>query len=83
MLLGIGAVGYFYLNPLPESFTANTEVSPENKGQLRRTNDTDKPMTVILADGSSVVLLPGSVLEYAAEGHPKRREVRLVGRAFF
>ena len=83
VLLGIGTAGYFYLNQLPESRFTQTEISPEDSNTLRRTNDTDKPMTIILSDGSSVVLLPGSILEYSTEEHSKRREVRLVGRAFF
>ncbi len=83
VLLGVGAVSYLYVNQLPESYAARAEISAKDAGELRRTNDTDKPMTIILADGSSVVLLPGSVLEYSAAEHPKRREVRLVGRAFF
>ena len=83
LLVGIGAVGYLYLNQFPEAFAAHTEIVSNNTARLQRTNSTDKPMTVILADGSSVVLMPGSILEYSAAEHPKRREVRLVGRAFF
>ncbi|WP_373515081.1 FecR family protein [Persicitalea sp.] len=83
VLLGVGAVSYQYLNQLSEPFATHTEVSPDNRDRLQRTNDSTKPMTIILADGSSVVLLPGSVLEYSMAEHPKRREVRLVGRAFF
>lgn len=83
LLVGIGAVSYPYLNQLQESLAVTSEASIDETAMLRRTNQTDKPMTIILADGSSVVLLPGSVLEYATAEHSKRREVTLVGRAFF
>lgn len=50
---------------------------------LRRINDTQRPMTVNLSDGSSIVLLPGGVLDYSVKEMPGRREVSLSGRAFF
>jgi len=50
---------------------------------LRRINDTESPMTVNLSDGSSIVLLPGGVLDYSGKEIPGRREVSLSGRAFF
>ena len=46
-------------------------------------NDTDKPMTVLLQDGSSVVLQPGGRLSYSEGVNRKRREVTLTGKAFF
>jgi transmembrane sensor len=50
---------------------------------IQKYNDTDRPMTVLLQDGSSVVLQPGGRLSYSEGANRKRREVTLTGKAFF
>ncbi len=90
LLIGIGTASYLYWEPFSESRWGDSEVaslesiaSPATSNTVRRVNDTDKPMTIILVDGSSVVLLPGGVLDYSVADLPNRREVSLRGRAFF
>lgn len=48
-----------------------------------RHNTTQKPMTVFLPDGSSVVVLPGGRIDYQSKNTPGNRSVTLVGTAFF
>jgi hypothetical protein len=85
LILSIGSVSYwFYYNRA----TATAEdVSVQKEGisadTLHRFNDTEKPMMVLLQDGSSVVLQPGGRLSYAETLNSKRREVTLTGKAFF
>jgi len=50
---------------------------------LEKYNDTDKPMTVLLSDNSSVVLRPGGSLRYPSRFGDMKREVYLQGEAFF
>ncbi|GHB82328.1 FecR family protein [Persicitalea jodogahamensis] len=90
LLIGIGAASYLYWGPFTGSrwgestiASADSKTSPLLPNAMRRVNNTDMPMTVILTDGSSIVLLPGGVLDYSAEDLPNRREVFLSGRAFF
>jgi transmembrane sensor len=52
-------------------------------GAIQKNNDTDKPMMILLNDGSSVVLQPGGHLSYSEGANKKRREVTLTGKAFF
>jgi transmembrane sensor len=84
LILSIGSVSYwFYYNKA----TVTAEVSVQKEGisadTLHRFNDTEKPMMVLLQDGSSVVLQPGGRLSYAETLNSKRREVTLTGKAFF
>ncbi len=50
---------------------------------LRITNDTDHPKLVSLHDGSTVLLHPKSSLSYPGTFSPTKREVFLMGEAFF
>jgi transmembrane sensor len=46
-------------------------------------NDTSKPVTIVLEDGSTVILQPESELEYPKTFAKAKREVHLKGEAFF
>jgi transmembrane sensor len=50
---------------------------------VKKVNETTEPMTVELADKSTVVLASGSYIQYEANFQADKREVFLVGEAFF
>jgi ferric-dicitrate binding protein FerR (iron transport regulator) len=54
-----------------------------NGTTLETTNETDRPRTVVLADGSTARLEPGSILTYSAAFSGTERVVQLSGEAFF
>jgi transmembrane sensor len=68
----------------PKTLTTTVEDFPEPKHNfIKNVNKTTKPMTVELADKSTVVLAPGSYIQYEAKFLKDKREVFLVGEAFF
>jgi transmembrane sensor len=63
---------------------ASGDVAVQVPGGLeRRSNDSNLAKTIVLEDGSSVVLQPHSVLQYPAHFAPGLRDVYLTGEAFF
>ncbi|MCF2520955.1 FecR family protein [Dyadobacter sp. CY351] len=50
---------------------------------IEKTNQTQKPLSISLADGSSLQLDPGSKVSYPADFKTGKREVYLSGKAFF
>lgn len=85
LILSIGSVSYWFYykkadGPLQEVAARRDADVPD---MIQKFNDTDKPMTVLLQDGSSVVLQPGGRLSYSEGTNSKRREVTLTGKAFF
>ena len=85
LIAGMASFSYwYYTNQFGQgdqfSLYAN-ERSLENR--VEKNNNTDKPMMVLLPDGSSVVLQPESSLSYINKFDAKTREVTLTGRAFF
>jgi len=85
LILGISSLSYWYL--AKPGGAANEVGLSEVKGQenatIEKVNDTTKPMTILLGDGSSVVLQPGGRLSFSAKENQKKREVTLTGKAFF
>lgn len=85
LILSIGSVSYWFYYKKAEN--PAHEVAVQDSGSstdtIHKYNDSDKPMTVLLQDGSSVVLQPGGRLSYAEGANRKRREVTLTGKAFF
>ncbi|MGM9510552.1 FecR family protein [Larkinella sp. GY13] len=82
VVAGLGWLVYKF--PLGASFEAISTTSSPSEIRVERTNDTDRPMTVLLGDKSTVILQPGSRLSFssALEKEP-RRVVYLDGEAFF
>ncbi|MCF0074590.1 FecR family protein [Dyadobacter sp. CY261] len=85
LILSIGSVSYWFYykkadGPLREAAARESTKIPYT---IQKYNDTDMPMTVLLQDGSSVVLQPGGRLSYSEGENKKRREVTLTGKAFF
>jgi transmembrane sensor len=85
LILSIGSVSYWFYykkaDGAPQETAAQEQTGLPNT--IQKYNDTDKPMTVLLQDGSSVVLQPGGRLSYSEGANRKRREVTLTGKAFF
>ncbi|WP_221390426.1 FecR family protein [Dyadobacter sp. NIV53] len=84
LVLGIASMSYLYFTKQPgKSKELSSIESQNNSDWIEKVNNTDKPMTVLLADGSSVVLHQGGQLSYLRKADTKRREVTLKGKAFF
>ncbi|WP_342088225.1 FecR family protein [Dyadobacter sp. OTU695] len=85
LILSIGSVSYWFYYKKADGPLQEVAVREETgtTNTIQKYNDTDKPMTVLLQDGSSVVLQPGGRLSYSEGVNKKRREVTLTGKAFF
>ena len=86
LILGIASGSYWYLSKQKIAgqqigIVHSTLKDPAEK--IVKINNSSAPMTILLADGSSVVLHPGGQLSYSAKSNVKKREVSLVGKAFF
>ncbi|GAB3985563.1 FecR family protein [Spirosoma daeguense] len=57
--------------------------SPENATLTEKRNETQKPLTVQLSDGSTIVLQPRSRVQYPEKFNSIKREVYLEGEGFF
>lgn len=68
--------------PSPEE-VAVVPVERGNAQVVKQVNNSDLPQTIILSDGTSIVLQPHSVLEYPGTFAEDIREVFLQGEAFF
>jgi transmembrane sensor len=84
LMLGIGS--YWLLNQGDSIFhpdpTAQNKLNTPTL-DMEKLNTSSAPMTVLLEDGSSVVLQPGALLRYTEFDHLEKREVSLIGKAFF
>jgi transmembrane sensor len=79
----ISASALVYIFTKKES-TENRLVSANSKLDfIEETNNGSKPKTIVLSDGSSIVLQPQSALQYPVVFSKANREVRLRGEAFF
>jgi transmembrane sensor len=85
LILSIGSVSYwfYYKNTQGRDHVSAVQETMPVAGAIQKNNDTDKPMMILLNDGSSVVLQPGGHLSYSEGVNKKRREVTLTGKAFF
>lgn len=85
LIAGMASFSYwYYTNQAGYGDQFSTYANERNiENLVEKSNDTDKPMTVLLPDGSSVVLQPESMLSYVNKIDAKTREVTLKGSAFF
>lgn len=81
MMLGLG--WYFSVSHADKSVSYEQQVSDLRIVLTERNNDTRKPQKIRLADGSYVVLQPGSKLSYQEQFKGNKREVYLSGQAYF
>lgn len=83
VLLSIGLGGYFLLNRSADTGPSLTNRQPNESQLVDRANESNRPLELTLSDGSTITLQPGSHIRYPAVFAQNRREVRLVGAAFF
>lgn len=84
LILGLGVLTYRYSQrqtSQPEGYRHFLQATPVGTALSEVRNPGTKPLTILLSDGSSVVLQPGSRLKYPNQF--EQREVYLVGKAFF
>jgi ferric-dicitrate binding protein FerR (iron transport regulator) len=60
-----------------------TKALPANMARVRRTNNGSHELNLLLPDGSTVVLSPGSAVSYYPAFEPGRRDIYLSGKALF
>jgi hypothetical protein len=83
LILSIGSVSYWFYYKQGVNRVSEVAVKERLEGTIQKHNSSKKPMTILLSDGSSVVLQPGGHLSYSEVANTKRREVTLTGKAFF
>ncbi|MGG9962360.1 FecR family protein [Ferruginibacter sp. SUN106] len=82
----IGAIVFFAVR-----FNSNNGLSDRNNltaampqsGMINKTNNTGKAISILLEDSTSVVIEPGTALNYPEHFSADKREVYLEGKAFF
>lgn len=79
----LAAFLYLYNNQNRTLSEQRTNAATQLASDVEQTNSSEKPMLIMLSDGSSVILMPGSKLQYAHVFRPDIREVHLIGEAFF
>lgn len=82
LVAGIAAVTAVFIRNSEIPFTSQTNVV-ESSRYAERINNGSKPLTLILEDGSSIILQPNSTLKYPRVFEASSREVYLTGEAFF
>lgn len=82
LVLGIGGFLYQQIALKPaQSPVANGH--PATGKYIENTNDTDKPVRILLAENSVITLYPNSSIKYPNPFEPTKRVVFLNGKAFF
>ncbi len=86
-ILLISGIGWFvysnYNNHSNLKLFAGNVGESQLDGIVEKGNDTGKPKMVLLPDGSSVILQPGAKLIWPKTEKISKREVKLIGKAFF
>lgn len=67
----------------PVSLLAETTPQQTDTRFVKQVNNSDLPQTLILSDGTAIILQPQTVLQYPGVFAKDRREVSLSGEAFF
>lgn len=83
VILSIGLGWYFLMNRSSKPAFDQVAAQTGQSKLVGQTNESGKPLRVALSDGSAITLQPGSQLQYPEQFAGNRREVRLVGQAFF
>src|SRR5690606_31931996 len=79
------SIGLFYEKSSPIIYSNTDSASPigKDKGSFRHFSSTDTEKSIVLADGSQIILSPFSSIEYPEIFDASKREVYLTGKAFF
>tara|TARA_R110002124_G_scaffold251319_1_gene416524 strand:+ start:272 stop:1393 length:1122 start_codon:yes stop_codon:yes gene_type:complete len=80
-LIGAGIYRQFLEEPFKEAISQNSDI--EKDGLVITTNNSEKPLLLVLADSSEVILSPTSSLKYPAVFKDSARAVYLQGEASF
>lgn len=86
VLFFIFLTSWFYshtISPVKSSPIYNELINVNGEGLVEQTNNSRKPQTITLSDGSSVLLQPNSKLSYPKIFVGNERKVYLSGEAFF
>lgn len=83
VLLSLGLGWYFLLNRSAGDRLDLVAHQTTEAPSINQTNKSVRPLRLTLSDGSTITLQPGSDVQYPAVFAQDRREVRLVGEAFF
>ncbi|REA61308.1 FecR family protein [Dyadobacter luteus] len=84
LIAGFGVAVYWYQHKPSQVAIVNANVEVGTISDvIEKVNDSDKPMTILLEDGSSVVLEPAGKLSFFVKSTTAKREVSLRGKAFF
>ncbi len=84
LIAGMTSFSYwYYVNQAGREYGKDFQIAGVSRNLIERSNNTDKPMLVLLPDGSSVVLEPESSLRYEKSMNAQTRETVLRGKAFF
>lgn len=75
--------GWVILNNLKQGAPSLAKTDTADPEYVQHINNADVPKTIILSDGTSIILHPQTVLEYPRTFGPDTREVHLKGEAFF
>jgi transmembrane sensor len=82
IVAGLLSKSYFH-DVQPSTAVATDGILKMTNSTVKKVNETQQPMVVELADMSTVVLTPGSYIQYDDNFLGDSREVTLVGEAFF
>jgi transmembrane sensor len=83
VLLGVGLGWYFLMNRSSQSGSDKIVAQSGQSQLIDKTNESGKPLQVALSDGSTITLQSGGRVQYPSTFAGNRREVHLVGEAFF
>lgn len=83
VVLALSLGGYFLLTPARPLLSHMKSSPADHPAVIERVNTAAGPLRLVLRDSSVVTLQPGGVLRYGAEFALDKREVTLVGEAFF
>jgi transmembrane sensor len=86
LLITVGLTLRFYKS-IPENIAVKPvqeiKIVADSVRLIERTNNSDRPMEIVLDDNSRVTLMESSTIRYSERFSESRREVYLEGEAFF
>jgi transmembrane sensor len=84
VLIGLGSL-YYFLGNKQFGKSASITLSPPDRSEkmITKTNQSGRASTVLLSDGSIILLENGSVLQYPEKFTSSERRIILQGNAFF
>jgi len=83
IIISLTAGYWLYDNHYANAISNEVSTAIVESDLQRRQNTSEKPMTVLLSDGSSVILYPGAEISYENFEGKAIRRIDLKGKAFF